>query len=835
MRFGAQLLLTVLLNASWQIALIAGFAAICDWLLTGIAARYRHVLWVAALFLAVALPAISSARLIKTQIISESSPAPVASADAPVFVTRVSSPDLDSVEPPASAAPVAPAPVATVRRNFLASPIPLNRNLALLMVGLYALFFLFRTRQLIRAWQRTKRIVSGAFTFEYTASVETIIKKCQTAIGVQCVRILGSTSVPVPVTVGIFKPVIILPAHLLRDIDEEVLTTAIGHELVHVSRRDYLTNLVYEVIYLPLSFHPALALVRRRIKQTRELCCDESVATKLLRAETYARSLVRLIGSAPLGPRLAADTTIGLSESDILEVRIMSLLKTPTLTPRRKRLLLITASLLLVAPCVAATAFALSFDISQRQAVLARPSAATTERQDQEQLRLRAELKHTLGVLKEQKRVAPRSEWPEIEARLREVQKNLEELERIKPDAEARLREVQRSLELHAGRLQEYYQQNPEQGQKRIEELRETLAQLEKDRPGNEARMKEAREKISEMEKLYTPERDREVAKMIAEMQKVEGDRKARVIYRVEPEYTPDAREKKIEGTVVLTLTIDHEGLPQNIQVKKSLYPSLDQSAIEAARKMRFEPAIKNGQPVSMFISVEFNFAIESHSKQELEEIEKRNAEARAAQDESPMREMKMRREITEQQGRAERARDLTRGAVLSMDRAIQIATSQVPGKVLACSLGRDGDKIFYHVVIIGGDGDKSTTTYVWVSALDGQVLKTEKEEPRKEEETALEREPGKQINGGVLNGKATSLPQPVYPLIARQAHASGEVIVQITIDETGNVVSAHAVSGHPLLQAAAVMAARQASFTRTRLNGEPVKVNGVLVYTFTQ
>ena len=340
--------------------------------------------------------------------------------------------------------------------------------------------------------------------------------------------------------------------------------------------------------------------------------------------------------------------------------------------------------------------------------------------------------------------------------------------------------------------------------------------------------MKEARQQIAEMERLYTPERDREVEKTIAEMQKAEGDRKARVIYRVEPEYSLDAREKKIEGTVVLTLTIDHEGLPQNIQVKKSLYPSLDQSAIEAARKMRFEPAIKNGQPVSMFISVEFDFAIESRSKQELEEIEKRAAEARATQGESTVRELKMRREMTEQQGRAERARDLTRGAVLSMDRAIQIATSLVPGKVLACSLGRDGDKIFYHVIIIGGDGDKSTTTYVWVSALDGQVLKTEKEE-------STERRPeGAQISGGVLNGKAVSLPQPEFPAIAKSARASGSVTVEITVDETGNVIAAHAVSGHPLLQAAAVRAARQASFSPTRLNGEPVKVAGVLIYNFT-
>ena len=830
MRVGAQLLLTFLLNASWQIALVAGFAAVCDWLLTGMAARYRHALWVAALFLAITLPALSLAASIKTFLSSKSRPEPAAIADAPVFVTRMSSPDLDSLEPPAPAAPGSPAAVATVRRSFLAAPIHLDKNLAVLMVGLYALFFLFRMGQLIRAWQRTKRIVSGAFTFEYSASVETIIKKCQTAIGVHRVRFLGSTSVPVPVTVGIFKPVIILPERLLHDVDEEVLTTAIGHELVHVSRRDYLANLVYELIYLPLSFHPAMALVRRRIKQTRELCCDESVATKLLRAETYARSLVRLIGSAPLGRRLAADTTIGISESDILEVRIMSLLKTPKLTARRKRLLLITASLLLVAPCIAATAFALSFDISQRQTVVALPLAATTERQTQE--RVRAELKRTAQVLKEQKRVAPESEWPAIEARLREVQRTLEEFQSLKPDAEARLREVQESLELHDRRLQEFYQQNPEQGQKRIEELRATLAQLEKERPANEARMKEAREKIAEMEKLYTPERDREVEKTIAEMQKVEGDRKARVIYRVEPEYTPDAREKKIEGTVVLTLTIDHEGLPQNIQVKKSLYPSLDQSAIEAARKMRFEPAIKNGQPVSMFISVEFNFAIESHSRQELEEIEKRAAEVRATQGESSVPEMKMRREKTEQQGRAERARDLTRGAVLSMDRAIQIATSQVPGKVLACSLGRDGDKLFYHVVIIGGDGDKSTTTYVWVSAIDGQILKTEKEEQRKEE-AATESAPRARISGGVLNSKAVSLPQPEFPAIARSAHASGEVTVQVIVDETGNVVYAHAVSGHPLLQSAAANAARQASFRPTRLEGEPVKVSGVLVYNF--
>jgi TonB family protein len=88
-------------------------------------------------------------------------------------------------------------------------------------------------------------------------------------------------------------------------------------------------------------------------------------------------------------------------------------------------------------------------------------------------------------------------------------------------------------------------------------------------------------------------------------------------------------------------------------------------------------------------------------------------------------------------------------------------------------------------------------------------------------------------ISGGVLNGKATSLPQPPYPPIARAAKASGTVMVQVLVDENGNVVSAHAISGHPLLQAACVAAARNAKFSPTKLSGQPVKVSGIVTYDF--
>jgi len=83
------------------------------------------------------------------------------------------------------------------------------------------------------------------------------------------------------------------------------------------------------------------------------------------------------------------------------------------------------------------------------------------------------------------------------------------------------------------------------------------------------------------------------------------------------------------------------------------------------------------------------------------------------------------------------------------------------------------------------------------------------------------------------LNGKASSLPVPQYPQIAKAAHASGNVTVDVTIDEEGNVIAAKAVSGHPLLQAASVAAARNAKFAPTKLSGQAVKVQGVLIYTF--
>jgi TonB family protein len=86
---------------------------------------------------------------------------------------------------------------------------------------------------------------------------------------------------------------------------------------------------------------------------------------------------------------------------------------------------------------------------------------------------------------------------------------------------------------------------------------------------------------------------------------------------------------------------------------------------------------------------------------------------------------------------------------------------------------------------------------------------------------------------GGVLNGKAISLPRPVYPAAARAVRAAGSVQVQVLLLEDGTVWSAEAVSGHPLLQASSVNAACGARFSPILLEGRPVRVSGIITYNF--
>jgi periplasmic protein TonB len=81
-------------------------------------------------------------------------------------------------------------------------------------------------------------------------------------------------------------------------------------------------------------------------------------------------------------------------------------------------------------------------------------------------------------------------------------------------------------------------------------------------------------------------------------------------VYRPEPEYSEEARKAKWQGSVMLSLVVDANGVPQEIKVVRSLGLGLDQKAIEAVQKWRFKPGVKDGKAVPVFANIEVNFRL---------------------------------------------------------------------------------------------------------------------------------------------------------------------------------------------------------------------------------
>jgi protein TonB len=82
------------------------------------------------------------------------------------------------------------------------------------------------------------------------------------------------------------------------------------------------------------------------------------------------------------------------------------------------------------------------------------------------------------------------------------------------------------------------------------------------------------------------------------------------VIFKVEPEFSEEARKAKFMGVVTVNLVVDTKGLPENVRVIRGVGMGLDEKALEAVRQYRFKPAMENGKPVPVQVNVEVNFQI---------------------------------------------------------------------------------------------------------------------------------------------------------------------------------------------------------------------------------
>jgi Zn-dependent protease with chaperone function len=346
----SRLLLTFLVNSLWQTVAVAAVAAGCSWLLRSSPARLRHLLWVAALAFSLLVPIVGTRHLDASGALSHG-------PSVKGLATNVEVAAVGGFERPISSAEPFPARP----RSISLPPV-----IALLIMSCYLAFILWRLVRFCLAWKRARRIAYVAFGAGPPHSSAPIAERCRAALGIDEVPILCSVGIEVPLTLGVAGPVIVLPAELLEDPSLDTLTAVIGHEMAHIKRRDFFLNLVYELLYLPISFHPAAALVKRRIAQTRELACDEMVAERLLSPSVYARSLVYMASRVTALCR--HNHTLGVFDAGNLEERVMKLTDGKQRASARAGWLSLTlASIVLAISSIVASAY--SFSAAQSNAV----------------------------------------------------------------------------------------------------------------------------------------------------------------------------------------------------------------------------------------------------------------------------------------------------------------------------------------------------------------------------------------------------------------------------------------------------------------------------------
>jgi hypothetical protein len=188
-----------------------------------------------------------------------------------------------------------------------------------------------------------------------------VVEQCHLLLGMKPVPILMSLEGKGPATLGIRDPVLVLPEWFLSQASGDELSSTLCHELAHIRRHDFRLNMVYELLLLPISFHPAAALIKRRIDQTRELACDEIAAESLPTRTQYARSLLSIAQSMAANQRPATvGYALGLFDTNTLEDRIMNILaKSNRIRRTRARASALATLVLLLVTCLGVSGFSI--------------------------------------------------------------------------------------------------------------------------------------------------------------------------------------------------------------------------------------------------------------------------------------------------------------------------------------------------------------------------------------------------------------------------------------------------------------------------------------------
>lgn len=339
------IILNYLLNALWQVPVIFLVAILAARLTRSAGPNIEHRIWVAALFLEVALPACAFAPALRDLFFS------LFQGGSGRVTTQIT---------------ILSASEGHTNSHFAAA-------IASAVLIFYAAVLLYLTARLLHRLHGTRTLHRSAQLVALTGEPLTIWQRCTQTFGVHDAQLATSSAIVGPSTIGIRHRTVLLPPSSLTDLPHEDLTAALAHEFAHMCRRDFAKNLLYELLALPVAWHPVLWLTRLRIAESREMVCDELAAHATHGATRYAHSLLRLAASFSRPTPAATLHAIGILDANVLERRVMKLTRNHPVTAAARRAAIVAAIALGLATC--ASAMSLRLEIPA-PAVIATPIAS---------------------------------------------------------------------------------------------------------------------------------------------------------------------------------------------------------------------------------------------------------------------------------------------------------------------------------------------------------------------------------------------------------------------------------------------------------------------------
>ncbi len=293
-------ILTYLLNSLWQVPLlfVAGWAVARAVRQLGAAAEHR--VWVTTLLLQSLLPAFSALpwNWIAAQLAWRWHSASLRPNGAQVTVQMG-------------------AGAMTGAFNLPAGVLAASALAYVAVSAYFAARFLWR-------WKSLHDLRRAAKVFSLTGEAVLFLERCEERFGIERVQFASSTRIFGPLTMGFRKALVLLPAGMASGLADAEMRTLIAHECAHLRRKDFLKNAIYELISLPISYHPLLQLTRERILESREIVCDQ-MAAEIDGRSPYARSLLRLAARLVEGMSPRTPHAIGIFDANTFERRIMKL------------------------------------------------------------------------------------------------------------------------------------------------------------------------------------------------------------------------------------------------------------------------------------------------------------------------------------------------------------------------------------------------------------------------------------------------------------------------------------------------------------------------------